>query len=740
MNTLTLTNQIEAFIAASITNNYNTHINDVLFLLDKGKVEESSHSVKNNDITLSGIYPGMIRERFRLPQTRIYFTVIQNDKLKIQTIEFQNDTIVIISVFTGTKRIKLKINQNNNYHVLSSLDPEAETSALFDFSITESAVVWVTNDDKMSSINQLMPCINELYQAEIACHPIHQISSENKHFLMNIDECWAQLDCISKGREIRTIISTQKFIWLQEIYLYFGWYDELSFFYKYKHSHVDDLNESDKYWLAIAHNRFILSYQNQKQSGTEKVDNFFNDYINGELIDNPELNRNLQSFWERISKPAMRAYFERSFMTNPHEIIAFGLLATDRQFWWADTLRNKILKLIAESADKSFRSIIELLFYLKSDHLNIAIITNGLHFTGTSKNYGRSEVKMTDTGIRFKSHQVKSVAFTSANQMDVFSFRVNRKARIHYQAEKKSLKIYPVVFQPPVIENSLNFIQIESSNIKFDIPLIWRDFIAEINGNRFKFILKKDRYQVNIKRKPSEEALCLNSEKILFEDSLYTKIYINIKKRPSQSYFMVYDQNGARIDGFGPHIKSIVPRGHGYDMMGSIIEEYQISSNQSSKSSRTMTNSMNPEAIDVASSELHLKFRAKKCLPVSLNFPGSDGSFWRLSQTDSDLLKNRLIFYLQNYTDKKNVSLRELCAKYLGFYPSIKRFNELIYLRTQFAVIVGSGLNFENEIKFDGYSAINLKEAGNKRAIYIEENRLEYFLKNFSEMGHGHIK
>ncbi len=740
MDTVTLTNQIEAFIAASITNNYNTHITDVLFLSDKGKVEESSHSVKNNNITLSGIYPGMTRESFRLPQTRIYYTVIQNDKLKIQIIEFLNDTIFIIFVFSGTRRIKLKVNQNNNYRVLSSLDPEAETSALFNFSITESAVVWVTNDDKMSSINQLTRSINELYQAEIASHPIHQISSNNKNFLIKIDECWANLDCISQGREIRTIISAQKFIWLQEIYLYFGWYDELSLFYKYKHSHVDELNDSDKYWLEKAHDRFILSYQNQKKSETEKEQNFFNAYIDGKLIDDPELNQNLQSFWERISKPAMRAYFERSFMTNPHEIIAFGLLATDRQFWWADTLRNKILKLIAESADKSFRSIIELLFYLKSDHLNIAIITNGLHFTGTNKNFSGSEVRMTDTGICFKCHQEKSVVSTSANQGDVFSFRVNKNVKIHYQAEKKLLKIYPMVFQPPVTANSLNYIQIESSNIRFDIPLIWRNFIAEINGNRFKFILKKDRYQVNIKRKQSEEALSLNGEKILFEDSLYTKIYIDIKKRPSHSYLQVFDQTGARVAGFGPHIKTIVPRGHGYDMMGSLIEEYQISSNQSSKSSRIITNSMNPCAIDVASSELHLKFRAKKCLPISLDFPGTDGSFWRLLQTDSDLLKIRLIFYLQDYTDKKSAFLRELCAKYLGFYPSIKRLDELTYLKTQFAVLVGSSLNYENEIKYDGFSSINLKEAGNKRVIYIKENRLEYFLKNFTEMGHGHTK
>ncbi|MGD9897884.1 MAG: hypothetical protein AB7T22_02030 [Calditrichaceae bacterium] len=740
MKTHTLTNQIEAFIADGIAFKYDTQITDVLFLLDKGPLKESSYSVKNNNITLSGIYPGMSRERFRLPQTKIYYTLIQNEKLKIQIIEFQNDSIFIISAFSEKARIQLKVKQNNNCQVFCSLNPEIPSPALLDLAIEETEIIWVTDNDNILSMNELTRCLKKHYQDEIAGHPVHYISSLNKNLLMNMDRCWVNLDCINMGREIDSKISAQKFIWLQEVYLYFGWYDELLTFYKSEQKLAAGLDDSAVSLREMARNRFILSHQGQKNAQNDKEKSFLNSYLNGELIDDAELNAELHLFWERINKPAMKSYFKRSFMINPHEIIAFAMLAADRNFWWTDTIRKKILHLITESAINSITPIIELLFYLKSDHLNIAINANGRHFTGTAQNFGKSEVKMVDPAICFKNQLENSLIHTSAKLRDVFLFRMDKNVRIHYQAEKKLLKIYPVVFHHPVSENSLNYIQIESSNIRFDIPLIWRNFTADLNGNRFKFLLKKDRYQVSIKRKPSESLLSLNSEKILFEDSLYTKIYLNIKKQSSHSYFSIYDQTGTKIVGFGPHIKQIIPRGHGYNAMGTLIEEFQISCGRSAKGSKIITNSINPLAIDILSLELQLIFRAKKFLPFSMSFSEMDGTFWRLLQTESDLLNIRLIFYLEDYTNKKRQYLRELCTQYLGFYPSIKQINELSFLKDQFAVIVGSSLIYENEIKYNGFTSIKSKDSGNRRVIYVDEKRLKYFFENFPVLGPEQIK
>lgn len=619
-----------------------------------------------------------IRFNYRIPQSRVYYREIQSPEFVLQSIHYFDDQVIIVKNIDQKNDILLETTEE----IECIPDVTFSGNNLYNLSGFNQIII-IFKPSLVNEVEKIAAYWQKIIDEEITLHPLSQIHSNDFDMLCHIDQLWSELDHIGRKRIITVPDQMESdlydYIWIQELYIHFGWFKELDDFYKNFNMAV--LGKEQDYIKRLMFNRYqsvALTWSSDEldKSNYEMHDQdvhtsaFLNLYLNPSQLTDSRMNEKIQAFWEYFYIPARRLASLAYIQKNPDECIAFALLAQGRHFWWV----FKLTSLLNRSLHGSKRVLFALLFQIK-EAVNLRISKDG--FTISCFPDLRS-IHWQDRLLNHYRFQLNRQRAAESTRLDIDRdnwIHINKIVAMEYFPRQKIVKIRPFIREPLNCPHLDNTCSIAVADHKLQVDLIWSQFTINFSGNRFKFLRKKDRFQVSIKIKKGIESLFFNSSELLPANGLYQKQYLNIKKGKGSVIVEVFDQSGARISHISPSVKQIVLMGFVVDRYGTMKSDFQIYSNHK-KSQRIkldgMSNNVIPRNSDINTWELRGKYQLKK----SINLSQIPELCNQLLYTDPEYLKNKLIIYIGPSLQDRFLELIEQCLDRLGFIPKLRKLSE----------------------------------------------------------------
>jgi hypothetical protein len=738
--------QIEDFIQSALNHTYNSQVSEVSYIISSdGQTcrDSISNSCRTINLEITPRQKSLESQYFlyRFPQTRLYYSELQNKDFCLKTIERFDHFIVIIKNYKEDGNIHFKINFNESYNKISSGKFLRQSDNSFSFSVKDEILIWFNKEKKYNEIKSLPGFLEEVYRSEITNHPISQINCQNKDVLIKIDNLWSALDIIGQGHTIKIDQLLKKrfadFIWLQELYLHFGWFEELFAAYLNLEINSDaNLSKKDKELLLFCYERFLyaakqmdwsvpkkLSFLSINKNKSKILKQFLNYFLMRKSINHNQLAHKIQQHWERIHAPVLDYYFKKEVIEDADEYIAFMLLALEGRFWWAEKLQDKINQALTNSTVNLFNLLMRLKF-----PVNLSIDKDCFSVSKLEK-FSNVEALSNQSGFYFKYVELNKLQYTHFYRNENFNFKIDKFAKIIYRENNKEITIEPLLYQPPLIQREFRTTEISIDGYLLNVPLIWNQFVIEFNKSRFKFLLKKNRWQISLKLNRLIKDIKIDKTEITSADQIYQKYYIEIPKQESKIHLEIYNEYGVRLSEFGSYLKQITVRGYGLNVFGILTEKFRASRSSSKRTIEIFSNKAKPQLIAANTKDLTLRFFSGKCSPVEYNLKETEGLPYRIRNSSSEMFKNKLVIYLQNYNISLINQVRKLFFKKLAFYPEIKPFNQKKFNRKSFVFIIGKDSNKQG-IVFKDIRIIKLNNKSNIKGIFIAEKDISKFFKS----------
>jgi hypothetical protein len=259
-----------------------------------------------------------------------------------------------------------------------------------------------------------------------------------------------------------------------------------------------------------------------------------------EVNDDPATCDFVQRYWSRISLPLFERKLERALKADPEKIIILCLMGLYYDLPFGEILATQI----EQQVDEPFFILIVFLQRLVQKRYH----GNSLYSfkQGSREEYAVKEVKLFDTGsLRFTSYgKVSYVQFTSN---DNFHFRMDKMIHCFVDCARKKIGVYPAVPFYPMRESSDKRMEVQIADYLVSWPFLWSKAEIVSAGIRFRWIFKKRRYQVTIKRKKGKGPLKIDDRVIEWPDSNRVIRYYEVNGIDPEIGLHVLDGHGRYV-------------------------------------------------------------------------------------------------------------------------------------------------------------------------------------------------
>ncbi len=665
---------------------------------------------------------------YRIPQTRLYITFLQTKDYFVRILHYFNLSILIAEYFHENSQQIIEVHSKKN-----SLDIQhPEILSIYDKQIKvpkDNIFIAQISCEARIDLVDLPNHIKKIIDQEMNLHPISMIQTENIKYLSELDRYWVLIKIIDKNNKINVKELVKKdisnFIWLQEIYIYLGWFNQLKIFYK------DILNNELSSEALTILSMTLSRYQNVCDiSKTECIKlninkqniNYAGSFLNYLLkstnhrLDN--MYEEIQRKWNYLHIPAIRLKLQKLIYDNPDEFIALAYLALQYRFWWYEKLEHIILSHLPEEKMLIFKvlSLINKFTIIRfnQDSVFISKYTGSLQ----SQNSIILENLFTKRDTRRSREQ-----FTCIEKNAKFYIKINKCVDFEYFPKYNCIHIRPQLFTQFKYNKKECLIKI--SDFLLYIPLIWDQFTVEYNKCRFKFLRKKDRFQVTIKFAKTVQRITLNDDQIEKHLESIKKYYIPIKRAKSEIDISIYNEYGAKIIKSNQYFGNIVIKGYGLNTYGILNSNFRIFPDNQKKSYTIDLDEKAHHPLPFINNNLELTLKASKFVPLKVQLYQSDSLIIKLLSINAADLFYKLKIYTDNY-EQNLTEIRSICESNLGFIPQIRHLSKITPDRKNIFTIISYLYGDERLSSDTKFKIIPITKITNQKALWINPDHLNY--------------
>ena len=710
MHTKLLFNKIENWCRNGLNYRYNAHAAPVSFYqsipdnLIKGLREQFSVKSEIEEYVEHSVQ--------RLPQTRIFVQNFITPSLRLRSIEYFKHTLLLINPLRDKGPLTLRLRIADGLRLNGDVDIVNVTDQEYKIVCNKPLLIWLFPKKEKREISDINKFLTKILEQEYRLHPLHQMRLSDGAEMESIDRLWATLRSVGPEREIIMPEDrrgwTDNFIWLQEIYLHFGWYAELENIY----AEFSD-NEFEESSLKKCRQRFrmVCAGESFKTTFEESELKFLDMYL-ANSVDNASL----QDFWQHMHYPAYGFQLKKNMAARPAQYIAFALLALQQQFFWFSKLNTLLSGFLPRQMSGAAGLLLKLKqstpYYPGSRYLAF----NPYNFSGSVQ-----EIRTADQAAVLSLVRQNKRVFTKLQFESEVQFSIDRLVQYHFSISDKKLTVNPVLFRPPLAAPVLEMILIQIDSFSVELPLSWRKFEVILNRVRLKFLRKKDRFQVSIRGKKYTDAIHINQQKIEAVSGHYPVFYIPVSKTESRTEAALFNEWGA----FPNAYKSAFIHGWSFDSFQHLQEQAQISVAGQKKSHLLTINVNRAENEKTVESGRELRLNNRYSTGYLLKPKTMDGYLASFLYTDAALLQNRCIIY----SAKNPKEIAELFYTAMGFYPAVRALDDICPMENVFVIIVAERFNGEVATESEGYKIISLFSDSRQKGMLINQKSIKNVLK-----------
>jgi hypothetical protein len=594
---------------------------------------------------------------------------------------------------------------------------------------TKKDVFLTVNHSGLMEKKDILHFILRIIQKERKLHPLFALSCSDAQKTKSIDKLWSDISQIDSDRLLDCDLlqkqNFKNFIWLQEIYLSFGWHDELNHFYTSlnKNKMFKDLPA-----IKITRQRYLDVSKKEIKNANKTEDlnktSLLSIYLGINKYDDVRWREAVQKKWEELHFPILRLKLLEDVRNNPDEWIAFVFLAFEGDFWWKEQLLNIVSEVIDSAIFKlliEIKSIIKIVFQQHSVILlpgfNYQLGTN-LSFSNRDLFYSRNS-KLKRTFSSFRSHTNHVVEI----DQDV-GFEVSKQNRV--------IKILPSELSSDFEDFKINYMELSFNNDLIQVPLIWNQYTVFINNCRLKFLKKKDRFQITVRFKNKQDKLKIDNKDVDIPNNNVTKIYYPISRQPGKIYTNIYNSFGVRTSFYSGYNSMLIIAAIAIDSYGILHREIKFMNNDSSRYTKNMVKDNEIYALNLnhIKHDISITLSSKHSQPKLINIGYKEGYSDKIFYSHiSDLLLSMVIY--MNLEDEQGLSdVKKACNQYLGFVPMIEDITSNKYRSGIFGIIIEDGNKQEITADYVNFKVIKLGDNLKINYIHISKKNAKNMFSN----------
>ena len=665
---------------------------------------------------------------YRLPQTRFWLSVFRARSFTVRWLEYFNYQLVLIKNYHSSPlQFQWSSQSGEPFTTTGKWNGKAY------FSVESYHAFWNFPAGKQ----EILATLHRWRDREYRIHPLHHLEYPDFDYLSALDKLWVALPGIEPQGDIsvQQVLSQKPafFFLLQELFLSFGKIEPLKIFYR---------RLVEEHWKNLPRTRQELFYYGLlrcKGSGVnvalpkdlkfrpvQKPQDFFKRYVLRPLPQaDPDLSEKMQSTWEKYSLPLFSNVFRDRLNNRPEEWAAFYLLAKNAGFVWADWLAEKIRQ---ELEDTHLQTIFQLIRLVKNNVVFARMDQDRFFMTSGG---GEGNIHGLRTGapeITFSQIRRKKKVYCRFNQEQLFEFEIDQAVRLEFDLKQKRLTIRPYEVLPPLPPLDYQRVEVSVSGFRLEIPLIWRQFFISFNGVRLRFLLKKKKFQISVRRPKSLPQIRINGRELPQESGRYIKTYLDVERQSGQWQIQLCDILGRRKKFFSKNEHEYYILGGAKDINGIFRREFRAYHGKSKKNFSVCTGPLNLSPITLTQPGQKLRLTARKCPPYEQPLSESSGVWRRLLLSSPQELQQKL----KIITRLDALEIRDKFYQEWGFYPDVVSKEEVGEKEGFFYFYVGEEPAADDQTPGHPHRFIvsELPDFKGFPAIRISRKQLDYFLKN----------
>ncbi len=648
----------------------------------------------------------------RLPQTRIYLQSFITSDLRIRSIEYFNHTLLLFNPLRNENKLTFRMTVAEGLGLRSDDDCVSSSAQDYEISCNNPLLLWLFPREEKREIKGIKKFLKKIREQEYHLHPLNQMRLSDGEEMESIDRLWANLHSVGPEREIILPEDRESwiddFIWLQEIYLHFGWYGELE--QVYKEFSAADLKKSS---LKKCRQRFCMIQAGETiKTNPEDSELKFLDRYLANSVDNAVI----QGFWQQIHYPAYRFQLQKVMNARPAQYIAFALQALQQQFIWFSKLNTLLSGFLPQKMSGPAGLL-----------LNLKKMTPyypgpmGLEFNPFASAGSVQEMRTAEQTALFSQIRQNKRVFTKMKLDDKLHFSIDQFVQYRFSISDKKLTVNPVLFRPPLAAPVLETVQVQIDSFSVELPLVWRKFEITLNRVRLRFLRKKDRFQVSISGKNYTDAIRINQQIIESVSGHYPVFYIPVSKTESRTEAALFNEWGALPNPY----KHAFIHGWNFDSFQHLHDQVQVSGAEEKKSHQIAINLNQIENEMAVESGREFRLNNRYSAGYLLKPKIMDGYLNSFLYTDAALLQNQCIVY--SAKNLKNTAEQFYTA--MGFYPTVRALGDLHLVENAFVIIANENFNGESVSKQEGYKIVSLFPDNWQKGILIHPESIKNVLK-----------
>jgi len=645
----------------------------------------------------------------RIPQTRIYVSECVIRRFQLRWISFLNfHWFLLYPLEDGEHSFPLKLREGYRLDTARKESRASEEENRISFRQPLFFSVFPTS----SAGKQLSPgSLSRLIISEREHHPLNRLDVSDFAAAKELDSLWADLNIFDAAGNINTTCwerNPDAFIWIQEIFIHFGWFPILQIAWE------SILNTKLPPVLEAAHQRYLELTNFPKKTKTEEWDSrsFADAYLQNRY--RPE---DIQALWEKLHFPAYRFKVAEEIRSNPNHLIGAALIAIKENFFWQDRLCDSL----QDNLDANIQKVVRFLLLIK--RITPAFQHGSqLRFISDPHRMLVRNLHLREAATTFGTHVHHRQIFTQLNLAKIdIQLKIDQAVELLWDESESLLLLQPFLFKPPLIESLFPTVTIQLANAVVKVPLVWQQFQVTLNQTRFKFLRKKNRFQVKILLR-REQTILFAGEKIEGGNKRYHTVYLPITTAGTATSTTLtwcnrYGATQQAADGY-------YLRGWLDDRHRLIHDSVQVSAVGSKKSKRIFTNTPDiPSRSQLIDAEEYL-VHARYCNSVTLTQNVQDGIINHLLYLPAEKLKNKLIIRHSG----KLTEIRKIFKQTLGFVPLCTGALFADSGELQIIIIVEEQYGNITVTRDQKYKIINLKGMAQDRVILIHPEQLRNVL------------
>jgi len=492
--------------------------------------------------------------------------------------------------------------------------------------------------------------------------------------------------------------------------------------------------EIEKYWVddfckyfgLTEIVNFNINNPKAKESGLREdfpsKSNILNYYKDGK-IETKIIANDLQKWWDTYSLPLFDLVFKNKCINEPEEVFAAYFLAIRLHFPWAVVLYEKIISNLEDESTFHLHHFLNLLSFcnkriIKQVRKNKNIVYVPGYLWDNNYKSINNEIEVS----KFSNHTYIKLKLGKDN-----FFKINKLCEIQVDNKKNIICIAPLINKSLTEYKAENFLNIEIDKFRIELPLVWKTGYFEFINTRFRWTLKKNRFQITI-HSSKKRIIQINNESLeLFPNKklIYHKEY---QTADPEIHLRLYNKNGGtKFSKIGKQQVPVIASGFATTKNGTLTNKILYSSNQRKHQLFDIKDSFHDvNEIQILNDDNKIKFFSK--------------------HTSNDLeihyLKNEFLNRLKNLSFSDSAKLLLLIdIKFIGNIKNILLFFKLNFgFQPEFIIKdkksnikLKSNLIIEFVYKLDA-SGLDQYEIREKNVIILKGNKYNSLLQNLEKL------